>query len=634
METLVMLLICVPFVLALIPLACKSDKARAAMIYICGIIVAAMAIATAAMWIANGHTTMTFDLPGTEIFDKIILAGDFILMAVVIWLSFKWKKAIISLLSIVQTLLVAYVEVFGPAREEITKIRLDWLSIIMILIIGIVGVAIGIYAVGYMHGYIHHHTEFADRRRFFFAMIFLFYGAMFGLVTSMDLIWIYFFWEVTSVVSFLLIGYTRTEEAINNCFRALWMNLLGGCGLAAAITYGVYMEGTASLYAIIDNGVAGMIFPIAMLAFAALTKSAQFPFSGWLLGAMVAPTPSSALLHSATMVKAGVYMLVRISTAMNGNQVGTMVTLVGGFTFLAASVMAIAQSDGKKVLAYSTISNLGLITACAGLGTESATWAAMSLIVFHAISKSMLFQCVGAIENATHSRDIEDMQGLIKRLPKLAFILMLGIAGMFLAPFGMLVSKWAALSSFVDAKSVLLVIFVCFGSGTTMFYWTKWLSKIIGTYETKQDDITQGNEYCSMFLHAILLVVACIAYPVITRSAIEPYIQEMYGSSTQVISSTNMTVMIIFLIAIVVIPTICYLFSKGVKDEPVLAYMAGENTGDNKHFLDARGEEKELVAANWYMTDWFGEDKVFKPSVIIGTVIIIVCLCMVIGGAF
>ena len=109
---------------------------------------------------------------------------------------------------------------------------------------------------------------------------------------------------------------------------------------------------------------------IALIAVAALTKAAQMPFSTWLMGAMVAPTPSSALLHSATMVKAGIYVLFRLAPAMSGTTTGLMISFIGGFTFFAASFMAIAQSDGKKVLAFSTISNLGLMVACAGVGTS------------------------------------------------------------------------------------------------------------------------------------------------------------------------------------------------------------------------------------------------------------------------
>ena len=633
MENLVAILICLPFLLALLPLAVSNNKVRGYVIYAGGIAVSLLAVITAVLWFRDG-TTLIFDLPASEIFDKIILAGDFILMFVIIWLSVKHHKTIISFLSVIQTGLVVWAELFGPKVEHTAHIRLDWLSFIMILIIGVIGVAIGVYAVGYMHGYHEHHKDIRDRRRFFFAMIFLFYGAMFGLVTSMNVIWLYFFWEITSVCSFLLIGYTGTKEAVDNSFRALWMNLLGGLAIAVAIVYSIYMEGTVNLYDIIENGKnAGILIPVAMLAFASLTKSAQFPFSGWLLGAMVAPTPSSALLHSATMVKAGVYLLVRLSVALNGNSVGQMVYIIGGFTFFAASLLAISQSDGKKVLAYSTISNLGLIVACAGVGYEETSWAAIFLIIFHAVSKSMLFQCVGAIENTTGSRDIEDMQGLAVRYPKLAFVLMVGIAGMFLAPFGMLISKWAALRAFVNAPSTLMVLFIVFGSSTTMFYWTKWFAKILGLHESRGKDVTQPSEYASMYFHAVFLILLCVGFPIVSKHVIEPMMLDMYGVSSPVLSEGNIAIMVIMVCAIFVVPTINYLLTKKVKDQPVIVYMGGANAGDNKNFVDSEGEAKELQISNWYMREWFGEEKIFKPSVAFGTLMLVIFLCVIIGGA-
>ena len=118
-----------------------------------------------------------------------------------------------------------------------------------------------------------------------------------------------------------------------------------------------------------------------------------------------------------------------------------MIALIGGFTFLATSLMAIAQSDGKKILAFSTISNLGLMVACAGVGTPETMWAGVFLMIFHAISKSLLFQDVGATENSLHSRDVEDMHGLLYIMPKLAAFMFIGIAGMFLAPFGIIMNS-------------------------------------------------------------------------------------------------------------------------------------------------------------------------------------------------
>ena len=217
----------------------------------------------------------------------------------------------------------------------------------------------------------------------------------------------------------LLIGYNKERQAIDNSFKALWMNLLGGCGFTAAILICNLQLGIANLSQLqqLNKEAPAVIIIVACLAFAALTKSAQMPFCGWLLGAMVAPTPTSALLHSATMVKAGVYLLIRIAPLMNGTLTGVMVTLIGGFTFFAASLMAIATSDGKRVLAHSTISNLGLIVACAGVGLPESVWAATMLILFHAVSKSLMFMCVGAVENVTGSRNVEVMWLLGKLSP-------------------------------------------------------------------------------------------------------------------------------------------------------------------------------------------------------------------------
>ncbi|WP_028234746.1 NADH-quinone oxidoreductase subunit 5 family protein [Pseudobutyrivibrio sp. MD2005] len=645
METLVTALICFPFLWAIFPALIHNSKCRAFFVYLgCGIVMVS-SVFIAIRWFLAGGETLNFRLPHQELFGHIFLVGDVFLMCFITYLAFKYKRPIISFLTITSTVIPSALEFVGPKLPNTYTMRFDWLTFIMVLIIGVIGSLIGVYAVGYMHGYhIHHHKELTDRRSFFLAMIFVFFGAMFGLVFSANLLSLYFFWEITSVTSFLLIGYTRTDEAINNSFKALWMNLLGGCGLAVAITVGYLWFNTANLFEFIRIAKLSpddmrCLLPIAMLAFAALTKSAQFPFSGWLLGAMVAPTPSSALLHSATMVKAGVYLLIRLTTAMADNYVGNMVALIGGFTFLVASCLAISVSDGKKVLAYSTISNLGLIVACTGCGYAETIWAAVFLVIFHAVSKSMLFQCVGAIENTIGSRDVEDMQGLMSIFPKLAFILMIGIAGMFLAPFGMLISKWAALKAFIDTKSVyvssLMVLFICFGSATTMFYWTKWMSKILGpATREKSRDLTKKNEYISMFFHATLMVALILGFPWLSQNVLKPLSRNMFGAVEQVISQENIIIMIVLLVGVFVIPAFNYIMTKNSKYRPVLTYMGGANAGDNMSFVSATGEAKEMHVANFYMEEIMGEKKLFTPAIIISAFLIIVYMIIVIGGAF
>ncbi|HAF18080.1 MAG TPA: hypothetical protein DCG84_07075 [Peptococcaceae bacterium] len=219
-----------------------------------------------------------------------------------------------------------------------------------------------------------------------------------------------------------------------------------------------------------------LLLPVALMCFTGMIKAAQMPFQNWLLGAMVAPTPVSALLHSSTMVKAGVYLVIRLAPAFNP-VLGMIVAVCGAFTFFAASVLAISQTTGKRVLAYSTIANLGLIIACAGLRTELAIAAAMLLIIFHAISKGLLFMCAGTIEHQIWSREIEDMEGLAEKAPLTTFITITGMLSMFLPPFGMLLGKWMALEA-VYAVPLAAILFVL-ASAATMVFWAKWLGRLL-----------------------------------------------------------------------------------------------------------------------------------------------------------
>lgn len=631
LEYLIPVLVCFPFLMAIITGMIKNNKIRGRFVYAGSCIIMLIAISIISIWIALGKHTVRLYVE-TEIVNRIILGGEIALMILVIYVCLKYKRLWISLLSIAPTCLIAYLELFAKPVSQKSHIYIDRLSLLMCAIVAIIGGLICIYAVGYMHGYHHHHTEFKDRRGYFFALLFIFLGAMFGLVLSADLLWLDFFWEVTSICSFLLIGYTRSKEAIFNSFRQLWMNLLGGCGFAFAVYYAYVFKGTSTLADVVNNK--GMAIPVAFLAFAALTKSAQLPFSQWLLGAMVAPTPSSALLHSATMVKAGVYLLVRLAPAMQGTQTGTMVSFIGGFTFFATSLLAISQIDGKKVLAYSTISNLGLITACCGIGKPETIWAAVFLIIFHAVSKSMLFQTVGAIENATGSRNIESMQSLIIKLPKLCVPLVIGIAGMFLAPFGMLIAKWAALKAFVDAKNVLLIIFLVYGSATTMFYWTKWLCKVLTrrSNEKKPVDKTKPNEYISIYIHSVLMVLLCALFPLLSRILVEPIVRDIFHTAEQVLSSGNLYIMIVLLVSVFVLPSVMYLFAKHINTKTILSYMSGVNYGNSTDFVNSFGEKQSLQLKNWYMKDWFGEKKLLPASIIIAAFVLCFALILITAG--
>ncbi len=629
-------LILFPFIAAAVLAFTKNNTVRKGVVYTgSGIVIVAAVTFAISYFAGSGGKSVEYlrESGLIHIIDYLMLAVELFLTVLIIALSFKYKKYHAALLSVIGTGIMTWLELTGIAASAANHIYCDKLTIVMCLIIAIVGSLICIYAVGYMTDYHKHHTEFKDRRTFFFPMLFVFLGAMFGLVTSANLIWIYFFWEITSVSSFLLIGYTRTKEAVNNSFRALWMNLLGGLGFAMAIVYCAAELDITTLRELVSTAPSAVVLiPVILLAFAALTKSAQLPFSKWLLGAMVAPTPTSALLHSATMVKAGVYLLLRLAPVLSGNLAGTMVSLVGGFTFLIASMLAITVSDGKKVLAYSTISNLGLITACAGVGTEETVWAGVLLLMFHAVSKSMMFQAVGAIENATGSRNIEDMHGLIMSMPMMGFIMVIGIAGMFLAPFGMLISKWAALKAFVDAGNIVLILFIAFGSATTMLYWTKWLAKILAckALSHKVEKKPSVGQWFSLFGHAFLMIMLCVLLPAISVRLVEPLLAQLFNvAHVSVLAPEDLVIMVIMLIMVFIIPLVARFILRRIKATPNIEYMAGINEGDNRHFRDSFGQSKNMYLSNWYMVDYFGEKKIWRPALVISIGVIVVCMGIV-----
>lgn len=623
-------LILLPLVVAILLLLLKQDGVRNALVCVAAAAIAVLSVALAIGYLRTGWIAFSYS---SEIVNICCTVFSVLLAVAILSFSIKYKNILVTALAVIQLAgSLVFEFVYSKGIEVQQGLYIDSLSVIMALIIGIIGSGITVYALGYMIDFQHHEPEGAkDRRNIFFAIMYLFLSAMFVIVFANNLSWLFTGWEITTVCSFLLIGYTKTEEAINNAFRQIIFNMLGGIGFLVALYWCAINLHTLDFAEFIKIGLVNpslVAVPVGFLAFAGLTKAAQMPFHTWLLGAMVAPTPTSALLHSSTMVKAGVFLLIKLAPLfLLCPAPAIMVILVGGITFVLCSFMAISQSNAKRVLAYSTIANLGLIVACAGVGTAEAIWAAILLTIFHAAAKSLLFLCVGTAEHHIGSRDIESMDLLFDRMPRLARLMMLGIMCMFIAPFGMLIAKWATLVSFVDQGQIALIIMLAYGSAATFMFWGKWIGKLSGIAGSPENvEITvHKSEWVSLMIMAIIAVVACVCLPAVSNLFVEPYIHGVSHTVGQAITTDNLWISSILAVFVVI-----FLFgglNGKSKQKRVDVYLAGVNTqNDRRMFTNSLSGESEATVRNFYLDNIFGESKFRRVGEVMCSVIIVVAL--------
>lgn len=614
-------LIVFPVLAALMLLAVPFNPLRKMVSLLASLCICSITVMLLVRSIGSGPVYYTLNSHGI---DLGILSAEMAMGLFLVVYSIWKGRFFAAMLALVQSAAILWFDLY-MARYAVIGYSLfcDLLSVIMALIIGIIGSLICIYTSGYMDEFHSHHAEAADRRGYFLFLVYMFISSMFGIVFSNNLLWLLFFWEVTTLCSFLLIGYRADRESVNSAFRALTMNLLGGISFTAGIVLLFTRTGQLELDKMIVTPGTFALLPAVFIALAGLVKSAQMPFSSWLTAAMVAPTPVSALLHSSTMVKAGVYMLIRIAPLLQGTAAGAMLVFTGGTTFLVASFIAVSQRNAKLVLAYSTISNLGLITACAGIDSCMAIWSAILLVIFHAVSKSLLFLCTGVVQNRTGSRDIEDMDYLVSRMPGITAMIVTGIAGMFLAPFGMLISKWAALKAFVDF-SPLLTVMLAYGSAATLFFWAKWMGKVI-TIRDDADNIEAGIspwEWFSLAMLSLFTVVVCILLPVMSSFLIEPYLHGVYGEKPMLPFSDFIIIIILMTGLVLILPAGIFYYTyirPGYKKTG--AYFCGRNMTAGT-FIDYSGAERRPQHGNYYLENIFGERRLSVAGIAVSVILI------------
>ncbi|MCV2392988.1 Na+/H+ antiporter subunit A [Actinotalea sp. M2MS4P-6] len=360
--------------------------------------------------------------------------------------------------------------------------RVDTLSWLMVVLISGVGVAVLVYSSRYF-------AADASGLGRFAGLLVAFAGSMLGLVTSDNLLLLYVFWELTTVTSYLLIGhYADRKSSRRAAMQAIIITTTGGLAMLIGILLIGNVTGTYSISAILADPPTGTVITVAvaLLLVGAVTKSALVPFHFWLPAAMAAPTPVSAYLHAAAMVKAGVYLVARFAPAFADLPVWQVTVLgLGSTTLLVGGYRALRQYDLKLVLAFGTVSQLGLLVILVGFGTQAVALAGIALLGAHAMFKSALFLTVGVVDAATGTRDLRRLSGIARQLPVTAGAAALAVASMCgVPPFAGYVAKEAAIEALrhdsTTAARVALVA-VVLGSVLTVAYGLRFWWGAFGT---------------------------------------------------------------------------------------------------------------------------------------------------------
>jgi multicomponent Na+:H+ antiporter subunit A len=350
--------------------------------------------------------------------------------------------------------------------------RVDTLAWLLSLVVTGVGALVLVYCARYFSP-----REPALGR--FAALLLAFAGTMYGLVTADDIYIMFMFWEITSVLSYLLIGhYTGRKESRGAALQALLVTTFGGLAMLVGVVLLTVDAGTSSIARLVSDPPPGgplVTTSIMLILVGALSKSALVPFHFWLPAAMAAPTPVSAYLHAAAMVKAGIYLIARLAPGFADTPGWTpLLVSLGVWTMLLGAWRSLRQNDLKLLLAYGTVSQLGFLTVVVGFGTRDAALAGATLLLAHALFKATLFLVVGIVDHDEGTRDLREISGLGSRRPLLAAIALIAAASMAgIPPLLGFVAKEAVLTAFLEADTpwaVVALVGVSVGSILTVAY--------------------------------------------------------------------------------------------------------------------------------------------------------------------
>ncbi|MCA1027756.1 Na+/H+ antiporter subunit A [Cytobacillus kochii] len=463
-------------------------------------------------------------------------------------------------------------------------VKVDGLGLLFALLITGIGSLVILYSIYYL-------SKQKEKLNTFYVYLLLFMGAMLGVVLSDNLIVLYAFWELTSFSSFLLIGYWyNREKSRYGAQKSMIITVLGGLAMLGGIILLYNMTGTFSITEIVaqaDTIIDHPLFVAALLCIllGAFTKSAQFPFHIWLPDAMEAPTPVSAYLHSATMVKAGIYLVARMSPVFAEDTLWMgLIIAFGLFTLFWGSFSAVKQTDLKSILAFSTISQLGLIMSLLGVGAAAlhydqpkyftvATTAAIFHLINHATFKGSLFMVVGIVDHETGTRDIRKLGGLMNLMPITFTIAIIGTFSMAgLPPFNGFLSKEMFFTGMINALhmdfdwSIIIPIIAWIASVFTFIYSMILVFKTFtGKYQPEKLEKKPHEAPIGMLISPIILASLVIVigfFPNIIKPILVPAIETvmpMYEFDVHISMWHGFNTELVMTIGVIIVGVLLYL---------------------------------------------------------------------------
>ena len=339
----------------------------------------------------------------------------------------------------------------------------DGLAVFMALVSSFLGLIIIVYS----YGYVSH----AENQNEYYLMVVMFIGAMMGITLSTDLIFLYGFWEISAVCCWRLIGFFRDSEYVRRANKAFLITGIGALIMLGGFLCVYQQYGTTDLLALKGKDIAS--FAVILILFGILSKSATLPLHSWIADAGVAPTPATALLHAAVLVKIGVYVFTRLFVVnfTLADVWNTAMPVIAAVSAMLSAGAALVENDIKRIIAYSTVSQIGFILLGLSVGGELALAGGIMYIMMHAISKAGLFLCAGIVEHSCHTKDIRQLGGLAKTMPlTAASFILCAFSVMGVPPFGGFFSKYMVVNGAMEAGHPWLAMIFLLGAVMTVLY--------------------------------------------------------------------------------------------------------------------------------------------------------------------